>query len=428
VLPHILDQVLENFDATKNPGSPLCFKFPTNAGLKTVRNELFDVVEERLSKLQVLGRILRTYDSLSDGTPMEDLGLAALWSMDALSAEGYPSEISTLLVEFGFCDPVLLKKKSEGRKFWKDPRLVCMVSAIDTFIRRLLLGDALKEEQSRDDLPICTALDLTTPAQTEKWRARFAAFRAMKSSDVQGFEYAMHPYHQYCNLKRYSHVMDLDFSDVRDSVVIDLLTAITFCDVHRLLQTEEGRLFTSLPGEQSSGRLDTYSSNSFVRGFTSYEAYVVTYMVEILELGGTHICALSRNTPAYFQLVPSNVPQTYNAGDDNLDSVLTSTAETYLALNYIITDEKIQRGTYDFCSTIFAPSGCYQENIRKFVFHMVVAERDHVVDRYRAFLSCFRNHPLFEEAHAVIMHEYPELVAPSLVGGGEKQQDEEQDV
>jgi hypothetical protein len=151
-------------------------------------------------------------------------------------------------------------------------------------------------------------------------------------------------------------------------------------------------------------------------------------MVEILELGGTHICALSRNTPAYFQLVPSNVPQTYNAGDDNLDSVLTSTAETYLALNYIITDEKIQRGTYDFCSTIFAPSGCYQENIRKFVFHMVVAERDHVVDRYRAFLSCFRNHPLFEEAHAVIMHEYPELVAPSLVGGGEKQQDEEQDV
>jgi hypothetical protein len=48
VLPHILDQVLENFDATKNPGSPLCFKFPTNAGLKTVRNELFDVVEERL--------------------------------------------------------------------------------------------------------------------------------------------------------------------------------------------------------------------------------------------------------------------------------------------------------------------------------------------------------------------------------------------
>lgn len=422
VYDHVLEAILQQFDENKCPGSPLCFQFPTNAGLKGIKNELFDDVELRLNHLETLGALLLKFEERDP-----DL-VKVLWSMHDTDWSG---RMSVALVEAGLCDPVLLKKKGEGREIGKDPRLVCMVSARDTFCARVVIGNALKEEQNQST-PTCVGLDLTTPERTLGLHSEFLKSAPLKSTDVSGFEYACTTFYQYCDLKRWRYVLDLKEWNSDDLRTNRILTALVFCECYRVLQTEDGELLVGKPGEQSSGKLKTFSSNSFIRGFVGYEAYAINHYVEALHgpLRGETPFPPDLTFDQWQEIQYATTfrglygsdergrPRSFNAGDDNLDSYIFTRREVYLALGFNVTDVLVQEDVFNFCSTIFTDKGSYQENIRKFVFHMLVAEKDHWDDRMRSFHSCFLNHPEYSYAYEILMLNAP-VEAPSLVEGGD---------
>jgi hypothetical protein len=61
-----------------------------------------------------------------------------------------------------------------------------------------------------------------------------------------------------------------------------------------------------------------------------------------------------------------------SAGDDNLDTNPDATS-LYLQYGFVITDyQKQNPSRYDFCSTVFTPTGCYQDNVEKFVVNCIM--------------------------------------------------------
>jgi len=322
-------------------------------------------LRERLNNLETLGESL--YDVfLNDPSRFEEV-LGYNMSVEEASAT------AAYLVENNFDDPVLLKVKGEARPIGKRPRLVCMVSSLQTAVWRLVLYNAMQREQNETDGNIAVRLDIITESETEKLFLRFleAAIKHgfLSTSDIQGYEYSNNIDTHYAPLLKWAYYMkltDLDFKILPGASRkhLYILLALYYAANFRVLQTEDGELFTCPPGKISSGALTTFTDNSLKRNLLSNE---VSY------------CAFGK--PVEF---------TFSAGDDNLDSN-PDLSEVYRKYGYVITDYDRQTNEFSFCSTNLTANGCWQDGLEKFVANLLFTGND--FDVQAASLPVYIKHP-----------------------------------
>jgi len=353
-------------DLKKSPGSPLVYQHPTNATLPNIYGEMKQVLEERLSRLETLGKAVF---------------MQQLWNGDDhINASVY-------LITHGFSDPVLVGIKGEPRPIVngikKKPRLICQVSVNMNLVARLVLGNHLIEEQRHEDIPTATQLDIITPEITEKFRLRLEKLGGeVSSNDVQGWEYSVTESDRWAACFKQAQCMGLIDADMKPRPGkyrhLYVLFGYTFCMIHRVVQLPEGKLVVTKPGEMSSGELATFSDNSFMRAYLSE-------------------CVSIMNTGKGVDFVTT-------AGDDCLDTNARADA-SYLSFGKVITDFKTNKGTYDFCSTTFAPGGSYQNNIEK-SFYATLINNSFKQDEERNFISAFKLHPRFEELYGFLCETY----------------------
>lgn len=380
----ILD-VLNMTDPTKSPGFPLNSRYPTNASLRAIDHVVIPHIAKRLKSIMTIG------SQMIEG---------GHWVDQFLSSESHNNpllpdrNIAVELVKSGSVDPVLIKIKGEARPIGKKPRLVCMVSVTDTTIARYLNFDLLRAEQSRPQSEINTAvrLDLTTPSETERLREYVASFGDHVSSDIQGWEWSITPFHHFADLIRRLYALQLvTFVDgnyvisreTRKYMHACALIGQCFCSIHRLLVNDDGYLYAVPPGMVSSGEYITFSRNSFIRSWVTVEVNA----------------ALTGNYR--WEKSPSQVLN-LSAGDDNLTTIPT-TVEYYEYFGFTVTDLAYGSARFSFCSTCFDPSGSYQEGIYKFFANCMYSSAPFP----QLLVACrlgFTNHPDFQRI-LLLLHE-----------------------
>jgi len=371
----------------KSPGSPLCFLHVANEQLKVMKDSIKNVVDYRIFSLIDLGEKL--YEMLCS-EPDEAKRFFGL-TMDL----EFSSLIAVDLVSRNLCDPVLLRHKTECRPLGKKKRLICCVSAQDTLVDRFALHNFLKHEQEHKDIPTATGLDLNTPEKTQELYEEFLSHAPLASSDIQGWEYSTTPELQLNEAIRCSYVMGLCNSS---GVVYEgkenhfyLVLARTYCLIHRVLQTQSGDLFTSSPGLTTSGALPTYSRNSGIRTEVAVRAHILSKY------------ACSPSQVVYYSPAP---PIYIKAGGDDMLTNSMASPEATARLGFTVTDYAVQENAFNFCSTRFENGVSYQENIRKFVCH-VLYDKSHWLEKMQAFESGFRHHPEYDMYAKVFSQETP---------------------
>lgn len=288
---------------------------------------------------------------------------------------------ATYLVSHQVCDPVLLSRKAEGRAVGKSPRLVSMVSVVDALVARIIYTNHLITEQSHDSIATATKLDLTTPEETAKMFELFSSKGKLVSNDVQGFEFSLDEYDHLAALVKKAYCSGVITITATGEIVIlrhvhfFTMVGITFSEVYKLCQLPEGEFVIVPPGVQSSGKLTTYSDNSFIRAWLSN---VISW-----ETTGKGISFIK------------------TAGDDALDDNLKATPGHYLKYGKVITDHVIQEGEYTFCSTNFASSGCYQENIKKAAYQ-IISRGSFDFAAFSSFDLSFSRHPQYEKFKSIL--------------------------
>ena len=373
VKDYVFLQAMHKVDKSKSPGSPLIHVFPSNAGLHKITNQLYEEVNSRILQLFKLGRYLWKLTKL--GTDVRPL-----WGYDYNIK--FSSEIAKILLQFGCTDPFYQKVKGEVRKLGKMPRLVSMYSVLDTIIQRLLYNDMLYETR-KHSTPVATQLDITTQAETKKLYDEFKSHAPLITSDVQGWDYSTHPHHLLVAMKvhaRVSGVIDiLDQPLPGKEKIWYLMLAQNFCQIHRVLQTEEGELLSTYPGLTTSGKLDTFNSNSIMRAFVSVQSEY-----------------RDANINAEFPLVGRPVEQKFSylkcAGDDCMTTAQPDVF-TYRNLGFVLTDVASQTDEFSFCSTTFGPQFSYQQNIEKF-FVQQMYDRSNWSEKLAA-MQMFEHHPWY---------------------------------
>lgn len=361
----VFEQLFATFDKTKNPGSPINFRAQNNGGITLFLDEFKTHLRERLCNLDALGESL--YDVfLNDPSRFEEVLGYGMSSLEAAS-------VGTYIIENNFDDPVLLKVKGEARLLGKKPRLVCMVSSLQTAVWRLVLFNAMQREQDEPDGNIAVRLDIITVEETDKLYFKFleAAQKHgfLSSSDVQGWEYANDINTHYAPLLKWAYYMkltDLDFNILPGASRkhLNTLIALYYTSCFRVLQTEDGELLTAPLGMISSGALTTFTDNSLKRNLLS-------------------------NQVSYFAF-GRPVDFTFSAGDDNLDSN-PDLSEVYLKYGIVITDYDQQVDSFSFCSTNLLAGSTYQDGLEKFVANLLFTGSD--FDIQAASLPVYIHHP-----------------------------------
>lgn len=323
------------------------------------------------------------------------------WVQQFLSPEAHNNPLlpdrnmAVELVKSGVVDPVLVKIKGEARPIGKKPRLVCMVSVTDTTISRYLNFDLLRAEQNRHQSETNTAvqLNLTTPSETERLRSYVASFGDHVSSDIQGWEWSITPFHHFADLIRRLYALRLvTFVDgnyvisreTRKYMHACAMIAQCFCSIHRLLVNDDGSLYAVPPGMVSSGEYITFSRNSFIRSWVTVEVNAA--------LTGNYVW-----NAAPFQVL------NLSAGDDNLTTIPT-TVEYYEYFGFTVTDLAYGCQRFSFCSTCFDPSGSFQEGIYKFFANCMYSPASFP----QLITACrvgFTNHPDFQRVLSVLQEE-----------------------
>lgn len=381
-LPDFSDMHDESFnqfflllDKTKSPGSPLCFITSNNAGIEKVKDEFRSEVIRRVRALITKGEEL--YDAfLSDPRLFSNkLGYTSTRNEQDFNS----AEVMSLILD----DPTLLKVKGEARPVNKQGRLVCMVSAIQNFVTRLALHNAMQEEQDSNDPHMATRLDIITPSSTDALHQAFAdevskIGRGLSSSDVQGYEYSNTINTHYLPLLKWSYAMnltDIHFRPIQGSSAkhLYLLIGLYYASCFRTMETEDGSLFVGPYGNVTSGGLTTFTDNSLKRNVLSNEVSFRLF-----------------NTPVEF---------TFSAGDDNLDSNPRAD-DIYKKLGFVITDFVEQKEVFTFCSTILQKGSSYQEGLPKFVANLLFTGKDFDIEA--AFLPTYVHHPDFERFSSML--------------------------
>lgn len=374
-------QLLDSLDDNKSPGSPLCYIAPFN---RQISVSLFmQSLDARVSQLWSLADLLKKQFESGDCTLFQDVSQESLFDW------------SPHLVLQGVVDPVLLKVKGEPRLLGKHPRLVCMVSALDNSIARIVLHNAMLVEQEFDDTPTATRIDLTSPEARSARLLEFQSVGTLYGNDVQGWEYANNATTHFWPFLKWAHVLALH--DIRDmqpgssKIQNDhfwLLFAYYVSSLFKVLQLEEGIMVVSKPGIISSGGLPTFTDNSCKRALLEF-----------------HAAKLANLEVGYIK----------TAGDDCLSDQKID-ASCYLAYGFVITDQALHEGDdYSFCSTIFGTRGCYQENIEKFFVSLCysasVNDEIYLREQLVAFEACFSEHPRYAEFGALVVEVYSHTLA-----------------
>jgi len=351
--------VMDKNKPEKTPGSPLNVFCPFNKDLYNFSADIYEVVNYRLQKYEQLGAALL----------QDERGLFPT----------EPHKVAAALVDLGIVDPVLVGFKSEPRAIKdgqrKVPRLVSQVSVVTNMIQRLIFGDNQLEEQKYDNLPTATKLDITTPEITARMYADFKVNGPLSTSDVEGWEYSVDSRTRYENCCKLAWSMKLADDNMRPLLGKEkhlwALWGLYYCLVHRVVQTQEGELLIPPPGQESSGELGTFNENSFNRSHLSNKVS--------LDAG----------------LGP--VRYTKSAGDDNLDSN-PDLREKYQIRGFKITDYAFQVEDFEFCSTQYSAAGCYQQNIKKYVYQFMQDNKD-ITDSLNLleYARLFGNHPRKDE-------------------------------
>jgi hypothetical protein len=351
-------------DLTKTPGSPLVYKAARNADVKkTVDEEVFQIVNHRLLNIEKLGKLVwenQSFESTEDQNIVE--------AMD--------------LVKNGIADCVLVGPKGEPRAIEngvkKPPRLVSQVSLITNLVARLITGNHLLEEQTHDNLPTATQLDITTQEKTEARRAKYERIGTLSSNDIQGWEYSVCEADRWATCTKELYCMGLmDENWVLNPKKLRHAYAVigyNYMLIHRVVQTPDGYLYVPRAGQMSSGDLGTFSQNSFCRAWISelVSLDTVGHPVEFVQTGG----------------------------DDCLDTNRENFG-AHMAYGKKVTDYEEQCGEYTFCSTYFGRAGSYQQNIKKTTY-AVLTKGFFDEEGQVAFLQCFRNHPDFEKYYNLV--------------------------
>lgn len=352
--PDYADTFLNMLASQKSPGSPLCYDYSNNASLlASFKSEFIFGVNDMLTQWHKLGAAVMAADDRRST-------LQELFCYSDFDREAYDVRCMEYMSQ-GYTHPILLKKKGELRKVGKNPRLVCQVSAVWNTAERVVEQPYLFDEQQRSNLTTATALDITTPDETQKLFERFHANAPLLSSDVQGFEYSATPVFNYAAFVLQAYQMHL-ISDFDCTVVpgnekhFYTFLGKTILSLHRVLQTEDGGLYTAPPGLITSGALDTFSKNSKIR--VAQGDYI------------SHVLGL----PLTFALA---------AGDDHLDAALPQVEDpaavliaAYARIGIVITDVAIQKDVFSFCSTTFSDGLAYQDNITKAAAHVIWTPKD----------------------------------------------------
>lgn len=353
--PLVLQVVRDKVDKTKTPGSPLKYHMSTNQTvLDNYQAEFDDLICSRVKIYEVLGEHLWHHRETDMYLDTDDAAHAAV----------------ALLVQ-NWNDPVLLGPKGEARKIEKQPRLISQVSLVQNSIARLLFGDALIEEQQHPELPVAVALDIVSSEKTKAMYELFQKHTPVAQSDVQGWEWSVDVRHSWLYYFHLAVIMALYDPD-KDVIFpgkekhFYALIAYAYTVIYRVIQTPNGKLYVPPAGQIASGMLATFSQNSFVRSFLSYEvADKAGYKCKFI----------------------------MSAGDDNIDTLIVDSRNIYKAMGYKITDYFIKHANepISFCSTTFSHDGSYQENLEKMVYNMLYSGYD--AQSLQSFEDCFRNHP-----------------------------------
>lgn len=401
----VIECLYDKIDKLKSPGSPLCYLINSNAGLEGHKAEFFNEVDHRVSNLKVLGELL---NDVSDKDIEEFL-------MYICEEPGTYDYVSTLLIRKGIADPIKLKKKQEVRPLDKRERLVCMVSVIDATAARLVLNNAVFRENCRRDIPVATRLDITTQEETMKMYEMFLEKAPIYSDDVKGFEYAVTYQHHWLDFHKWQHVMMLEDSDPGDKLQLAILKAISFTSICKVYQTEQGKLVTSKPGKVDSGRFQTFSTNSFIRNYLTFEFFALDQLISRNPTYDWSEDPESRGSPLNYLYHNDhdveNVDDLFmiSAGDDhNCNKTFPDSVTSQFG--FIIQDRAAHLDEFSFCSTTFTKDGSYNENIEKFV-----ATRMYEPDSYEESLvyyeQGFSKHPQYEYYLSVLMDNKPESVS-----------------
>lgn len=355
----VFQHVWNKMDPSKSPGSPLTFVATTNAGLDIIRWQIYDTVNDRLKALIELGKIV--WDSKHFKSSNEEHSL-----------------IATSLLAKGITDPVLLGPKGEARAVGKHARLVCQVSSAWTLMSRVIIGNSLLQEQEMTGIATATQLDLTTPARTERFRQILSEQGKLHTSDVEGWEYSFNESDTWvsCFGRLYENGLLNDDWTIVECDHSYAIIALYYCDIHRVVETPEGSLLITRPGQMSSGRLGTFSDNSIARSWLSEK-------ISLMETG----------KPVKFVI---------SAGDDNLDSNKEKYDKQYLWFGKKITDFHENEEIYNFCSTTFTSTGSYQDNIEKSAYSVIV-RRIFDPETLSQFDASFLNHPDYKEYYDLIL-------------------------
>lgn len=369
----VFNAAWDKVDMTKTPGSPLIHITPNNSGLPPYKPQIYSIVQKRLKQYEVLGK------EVWDG------------NFTPLSWEDHV-QVSKLLVQGGHADPELVGIKSEPRDRNKNPRCICQTSVVVNIAARLVLGNHLISEQEQDDLPTCTKLDLTTK---EKTRALYNKLKQheLTFSDVQGFEYSVNERDRWRNAMKVAYCSGCL---TRHGPVpgkerhLMAILGFTFVAIHRVVQLPTGQLLVVPPGQISSGGLDTYSANSFIRADLSNDVSLVL-----------------TGKPVLFVATAGD-----DAGDTNPPT--DEATEVYLSFGKVVTGVAHQAEYYSFCSTTFTSETSWQENIQKSTYAALL--RGYLdAGASTSFDLSFSAHPLYKFYRAWV----DQLPVAAPVGGGE---------
>lgn len=286
------------------------------------------------------------------------------------------TSIASHLIYYGFTDPVQLSKKVEFRKLGKKERLVSMVSLITNLAQRILLGNALFEEQSHFDLPTATQLDIATRASCQAIYEQFKIHSPVVSSDVQGWEYSITMDNRWRACIKHLLIMGLASYDGfikpaegKQKHFYSLIGLYYTLIYRACILPDTGTVVIPPPGQMSSGELVTFSDNSFMRAELS--AFISYQLGEI---------------PTFIK----------TAGDDCIDRLKVNEAlikDKYREYGFVITDVQVQESEFNFCSTVFADGKSYQENITKTFLEYLVGEQ---TEDQTLSLTIFKDHPQIE--------------------------------
>jgi hypothetical protein len=372
IVDSVWKAALQKIDLTKTPGSPLNALASKNDIIITrYETELRQLVTDRIAKYEQLGRaVFEGKLNITRLTRADDIALA------------------TYLFEEGYSDAILVGWKGEPRKLDKDPRLVAQVSLIMNICARLISGDFLTQEQTYDDIPTATRLDIITNEERDKRQQKYENHFPLYKSDMQGYEYSQKPQNRIDYMIYEAHT-----SGVRDYFTGNIssmkhwyaLIGRMVVNTWRVIRFPAGDLVVPPPGNMSSGDLSTYSENSFTRAHLANDVS--------LEATGSEVRFIE------------------SAGDDAVDSLMDY-RHLYDKRGFKVTDygicdqdgvrhgDLITNGEVSFCSTTFKRGGCYQENLHKTVYAMLLKGYDD--QAYASFNLCFENHPQYQEALSVL--------------------------